>query len=655
MFVKTGLRFMTPRVALVSALASAAMLVAGCSDNPQGDGVNVEDGSLNGEIAVYMADNFEAQRSETQYMLRAPNGVERRLRFETDPGLEAGTPIKLWGTELSDGLAVQSFKTLPKAAPGLLERVVAPLKDGMKYAAKRLAFIIVDIGGGVGTWTVEKAQAELTGPSANSEPPTRDYYVEASYGTQDLDGRAFVLKHTMASCSNQDTSAMATALKPMVMSMGGGKFDHYLWFFGSRNTACSWAGLGEVGTPDRPTDDTWYNNSAGCVVMIQEPGHNFGMQHSSSLDCGTAAFTDNPNDGSCTHSEYGDRFDPMGGGCRHMNGWQKTYNGWLQGCNVVRVGQSGTFTLLPMELACDGTQLLQIPMPKTRMMRRTGGGGAETTESLTHYYLELRTPRGVDTGMTTSVQVRVSGPPKKRTERAVHTWILDMEPGTSAFDGMVAGKTFTDPGGGLTFTVTELDTSHATIAVEMTTPVGSGASVCLGEAPFTAPGPGIESCNAAPTTPGGGGASGSTGGAGGTSPGTGGRPGTGGGTSPGTGGRGGNGGSGGSTAPRTGGAPGSDGGVAIGSGGAPGSGGGLVIPGSGGALGSTGGATSTGGSGSGNDPGGGAGRGPGITPGDVTGGLDCSSAGGSPLTATGTSLFLGAMLLLGAARKRRRK
>ena len=83
--------------------------------------------------------------------------------------------------------------------------------------------------------------------------------------------------------------------------------------------------------------------------MIQEPGHNFGMQHSSSMDCGSASFHDTPQ-GNCTHSEYGDPFDPMGGGCRHMNAWQKAYQGWSQGCNMVRVQSSGTFTLLPLEL-----------------------------------------------------------------------------------------------------------------------------------------------------------------------------------------------------------------------------------------------------------------------------------------------------------------
>ena len=309
--------------------------------------------------------------------------------------------------------------------------------------------------------------------------------------------------------------------RAMVDQMGGGTFNHYLWYMGSRTSACSWSGLGEVGRPDRPANDTWYNGSSSCVVMIQEPGHNFGMQHSSSMDCGTEVFPDAP-DGTCTHSEYGDRYDPMGGGCRHMNGWQKTYNGWTQGCNMVRVRSTGTFTLLPLELPCDGAQVLQIPMPKTRPFMRSGGGGSATTDMLTHYYLELRTKRGVDASLTTSVHVRVSGDIKGRADRGLHTWILDMDPATSNFDGMVAGKTFTDPAGGVSFTVTELDENHATVSVTMT--ANGGGPVCMdGTTAFATPGPAIDSCAPGIAIPGGGfgGAGGATG-AGGTT-GTGGR------------------------------------------------------------------------------------------------------------------------------------
>src|SRR6185436_10386862 len=122
----------------------------------------------------------------------------------------------------------------------------------------------------------------------------------------------------MTGCNTRD---LATALKPMIP----GAFDHYLWYLGSRNMGCGWSGLASGGTAARPSKDTWYNGSSGCGVLIQEPGHNFGMRHSSAMICPMGqTFIDDPNM-VCMHSEYGDNFDPMGhGGCKHMNSFQKS-------------------------------------------------------------------------------------------------------------------------------------------------------------------------------------------------------------------------------------------------------------------------------------------------------------------------------------------
>jgi hypothetical protein len=646
------------------ALLAAA---AGCESGTDDDVFERGDGTLQGELVIFVADNFETGVQTKSYGVRSKSGVVRDLEFDKDPGLEAGTIIRVAGlpSTTSERMRVTSLKKLALVEP----TVTSALKNGTKYPAKRLAFVIVDIGGGTNI-TPDNALKEIVGPSNNTDPPLRNYYAEVSYGTEELDGQVFgPFPFDVGSCSNSQTTAMANGLRPMVDQMGGGTFNHYLWYLGSKTSACSWSGLGEVGTPDRPSNDTWYNASASCVVMIQEPGHNFGMQHSSSMDCGSVPFPDVP-EGNCTHSEYGDRFDPMGGGCKHMNAWQKTYNGWLQGCNMVRVRSSGTFTLVPIELGCDGAQVLQIPMPKTRMFMRSGGGGSATNDALNFYYLELRTKRGTDNvnpAIPTAVQVRVSGDIRGRKDRGLHTWIIDMDPSTSSFDGMAAGKTFADPAGGVSFTVTELDEDHATVQVTMT--ANNGGPVCLdGTTPFTAPGPGLESCNAGISTPGGG-----VGGAGGAS-GTGGTTGARGGAGGSTGGaRGGAGGSTGGSAAGTngsrGGAGGSTGGSAAGAngsrGGAGGAGGGIAgtngtagtgQPGIAGNVGmGDAGNNGTGGIGGDNGNGGSQGSGGATTP--VGTGGSAGGGGGPPGgrgvtggcacdTAAGASASLGATLLL---------
>ena len=577
-------RELTVAPALVLALGIGSLVaVTGCEGGGDDDALEQADGSLQGELAIYLADDLERGVQTKQYAIRSAPGVERRVEFDRDPGLQPGARLRVWGVPAAGSrMRVTSLKQL--APRTVTQTVTSQLKAGMKWPAKRLAFVILDIGAGTNI-TAENALKEIVGPSTNSDPPLRNYYAEASYGTEALDGQVFgPFQYAIGDCN---TSGMPTMFRAMVDQMGGGTFNHYLWYMGSRTSACSWSGLGEVGRPDRPANDTWYNGSSSCVVMIQEPGHNFGMQHSSSMDCGTEVFPDAPND-TCTHSEYGDRYDPMGGGCRHMNGWQKTYNGWTQGCNMVRVRATGTFTLLPLELPCDGAQVLQIPMPKTRPFERSGGGGSPSTDMLTHYYLELRTKRGVDASLTTSVHVRVSGDIKGRADRGLHTWILDMDPATSNFDGMLAGKTFSDPAGGVSFTVTELDENHATVSVTMT--ANGGGPVCMdGTTAFAMPGPAIDSCAPGIATPDGGfggaggatGAGGTTGGTAGTT-GAGGRGGAGGGRG-GTTGTAGSGMVGGSAGPGTGGSAGGDDGAGTGGGpvtpiGTGGSSGGSVTP-----------------------------------------------------------------------------
>jgi MYXO-CTERM domain-containing protein len=281
-----------------------------------------------------------------------------------------------------------------------------------------------------------------------------------------------------------------------------GTFDHYLWYLGSRVTSCGWTGLASGGTAARPSKDTWYNASSGCGVLIQEPGHNFGMRHSSAMTCpGGASFVDVPNM-TCMHSEYGDSFDPMGrGGCRHMNAFQKSYVGWLGKCNMVEVVSSGTYTLVPIELPCNGVQSLQIAMPKTRPFFRSGGGGQAAETPISHYYLELRAPYGLDTPIRTPVvQLRVSGDNKMATQRPTHTWFLDQDPNAMGQQGIAVGSSYTDPAGGLKFTVMSADAKTATVQIEIPGSTPGMPAKCLDDTTLPAPGPGFESCLPAPFT-----------------------------------------------------------------------------------------------------------------------------------------------------------
>jgi hypothetical protein len=547
-------------------------------------------GATRGELSAFVATQEDGTSYAQYFLHELPSGRELELVFELDPELPSGTKLDVWGTRQGDRLRVTRFAQLPDPVAAIAQPVIG----GTPYNPRSFAFAIVRIGDPPPTpLTRDVALDKLVGAPA-SQPSVRQYYVEASYGRQDISGDVFgPFDYPMPTgCM---TSQLATALRGMIP----GTYNHYLWYMEPRTTNCAWSGLASTGTPDRPQRDTWYNASSGCVVLMQEPGHNFGMQHSSSMKCAGAPFADDPAT-ACTHNEYGDRYDPMGTGCRHMNAFQKAYQGWFDKCNVVEVSANGTFTLVPLELPCNGIQVLQVPMPKVRMFPHSGGGGSPATAQLSHYFVELRAPIGIDKGLAPIVQVRVSSDLRNRAQRGDHSWFLDMDPATTNLDGLAPGQSFTDPTGSPKITVNSTDGASASVTIELSGGgTGQPAAQCLDGTALQGPGPGPESCAAAPSVPSAtpppvlpdGGAAGGAGGSGGSTGGSGGS----------TGGSGGStGGSGGST--------GGSGGCTGGSGGSTGGSGGST-GGSGGSTGGSGGSTSgsggrTGGSGGGGRDGG---------------------------------------------------
>ena len=457
--------------------------------------------SVRGELVSYILTLHDG-RTDEQLFLRLPGaaGEERRLHFDSLPDIAGGATIDIWPRSITAAgeIFVDRLKVVDEGRAVELRQ--SALINGQAYRPRKIAFVLVDLGDGVNI-TKEMANQRING-TATGDRSLRQYYIEASYGRQDIGGDIIgPIRGTMAGCNFQ---ALAQQLRPMVQ----GQYDHYFWYFGRPrpSSVCPFLGVASSGSPDRPSRDTWYNGSTTCVVLVQEPGHNFGMMHSSTMRCRTdgqpSTFNDTPQ-GNCTHSEYGDPYDPMGRACRHMNGYHKAFQGWFGKCNMVEVKASGTFTVNPIELPCDGVQVLQIPMPKSRSFNRSGGGGPSGPTVLTHYYVELRAPHGFDQinpPIAPTVQVRASGDIRMRNQRGFHTWVMDMNPATTnAIEGLATGGTFTDPMGGIKITVESLDAQKASVKVEI--PGGTGAPVCLDGTDFTAPGPGIESCAMAPASP----------------------------------------------------------------------------------------------------------------------------------------------------------
>jgi MYXO-CTERM domain-containing protein len=448
-----------------------------------------EPGALQGELAVYIAD-YDDGTTETRYFLRDAKGVEQRLAIAGQFDATPGKKLKIWGQQRGDLLEVAKYKVVEETVgEGIGSQAQrSELIDAAAKPGSVMCAALVNIDGGTAKTTVASIKSSFHTGSTSVDA----YYRENSFGQVGLGGDAFG-PYSFSGFSGCNYSALATSIRPMINTDAAAKSPaitckQYAFVFGPGG-GCGWSGLGQVGTSDKPASDTWYADSVSCVVAVQEPGHNYGMQHSSSITCSGGVFADDPS--SCTHSEYGDKYDTMGGGCYHMNAWQKLYEKWFAGCNGVRTTSSGKFNLYPLESPCNGVQVLQVPFPgaKTRTFQST---------TLTSYYLELRTATGFDSKYgSPSVLIHVGGAPilpNQSNPQGLHTWALAA--GGSTW-GLAAGGSFADPAGGLTISVDSVDTTHAVVNIAYTSDTGSPVCLDGNNTPFVPPG--SDSCGAPPT------------------------------------------------------------------------------------------------------------------------------------------------------------
>jgi hypothetical protein len=192
-------------------------------------------------------------------------------------------------------------------------------------------------------------------------------------------------------------------------------------------------------------------------------GHNFGLYHAHTVDCGTQVMCSGGN-----FSDYGDGFDTMGASSYsspHYDSFHKEQLGWLNGGSgqppITTVTSSGTYQLSPYEVQDSNPKALKIPR-------------AGSTNS--YYYVEFRQPQGFDSFLSnysdvTSGVVFHSASPSD----ANSSDLLDLTPSSPAsfsHPALVPGQSYTDATTGIT--IMPVSVSSAGAAVQVTL----GTSTC---------------------------------------------------------------------------------------------------------------------------------------------------------------------------------
>ena len=406
-----------------------------------------EEADVEGELEVLHEDGVGGSRYH--HVVHATSG-KVTLKFVADaPDLPTGTRVRIHGTRLGQLLAVGG---------GGSTQVLAAAGSSTFGAQKTLVILVNFTDNPTQPYTVADAKSVVFTTTSN-------FHLENSYGQTWLTGDVAGWYTIPLSGTGCDYSSISAYAEQAASAAGVSVSSYPRRVYAFPSNGCGWWGLGSVGgNPSR----AWINGSLQLRVLSHEMGHNLGLYHSHSLDCGDVVLG-----GNCTLSDYGDTFDTMGASPNHYNAFQKERLGWLNAGSspgITTVTNTGTYTIDPME-TLGGVKALKI---------------LQDGPSNTYYYVEFRQPIGFDAAVAAYPNV-VNGV-------LLHTgspWngdsslLLDMTPNTSSWydPALAAGTSYVDGATGITIAAVSANSTNASVMVSF------GAMQCVKAAPGVAVSP----------------------------------------------------------------------------------------------------------------------------------------------------------------------
>lgn len=430
-------------LSLVLTLFAAPGMAQSSKALPQNQGTATAAAAVEreGELEVIHVHYFDKTTGNRYYLKTEEGRVELKFKGK-GPRQPSGTKVRVKGSLSNNVLALDStgstsYQVLALAAPNT-------------FGEQKTAVLLVNFQDNqTQPYTASQANTTVFGSSS-------DFIKENSSQQTWLNGNVFgwLTLPINQTCSPDNVAAYANqAAKNAGIDLT--QYPRRIYVM-PKNSACTWSGMGTVGGSP---SSSWLNGALYRGVVTHEMGHNLGLWHSHSLDCGATTLGS-----SCSRSEYGDAFDTMGNGGVHYNAFQKERLGWLNYnlSPAIATVESGSTTVTLAPYAAAGSGIKAVKVLK---------GVDATTGQKSWYYVEFRQPLGFDSDISRFPQAVNGVLVRTGTDNSGDTSdLLDLTPNSSATDDisdspLAVGKTFTDSGSGVSISLLSLSSSGATVSV----------------------------------------------------------------------------------------------------------------------------------------------------------------------------------------------
>ncbi|MBN1131297.1 MAG: hypothetical protein JXA71_20080 [Chitinispirillaceae bacterium] len=365
-------------------------------------------------------------------MYKTPSTLTRfKVKSSLFPKAVTANTVRVFGLlKNSDELHVDRIEE-PEAAPD-----DAPGSSGYLnvIGERKMCVILIQFPSLSNTYNPDQLRTGIFGSTGRT---TNNLYKEASRGKmwiaglQNPAGDIFgPITVNTNGCETMSYSQISTDALNQVAATGVSvnSYQHRVFYFPANAPNCPGGGIGGG-------NNVWIFGigvSGAWDYVGHEAGHGFGLSHASSYD-NCSSISGNvvsvpQNFSGCTHNEYGDQTDIMGGRNFQFSSWHMERCGWLVAGNILELTRSARVSLVPSELEASGIQSLRVP--------RTDG---------TCWHFEYRQKIGefdrtLETALTNGALVRYTPNPRTRG----NTRIIDMTPANNLRDAtLVPGRTFT--------------------------------------------------------------------------------------------------------------------------------------------------------------------------------------------------------------------